>query len=177
LWILDGCKEHRGTAVRRDACSLISKEEVESIQEASMNNAKSNEQSDGVFRVSQCFYTAAEFSKSVSVALIRKDPDRETARSPKEFWKEKFGHSGGDAKETDKVREQTEPGAEKEEAVLPKKINGIGDEAFWISNRFGGILYALKGDAFISISLGGMDDEETKLRKSEALAEKALHRL
>ena len=66
---------------------------------------------------------------------------------------------------------------EKEESVSPKKIDGIGEEAFWTSNRFGGILYVLKGDAFISISLGGTDDEETKIKKSKALAEKALNRL
>ena len=59
----------------------------------------------------------------------------------------------------------------------PKKIDGLGDEAFWVSNRFGGVLYVLKGDAFISIGVGGTDDEETKLKKSKALAEKALERL
>jgi hypothetical protein len=49
--------------------------------------------------------------------------------------------------------------------------------AFWASNRFGGVLYVLKGDAFISISLGGTDKEEAKLEKSKALAQKALPRL
>jgi hypothetical protein len=61
--------------------------------------------------------------------------------------------------------------------TAPKKIDGIGDEAFWVSNRFGGVLYVLKGNAFISIGLGGTDDEETKLTKSKALAQKALQRL
>jgi hypothetical protein len=56
--------------------------------------------------------------------------------------------------------------------VPPKKIEGIGDEAFWASNRFGGVLYVLKGDAFISISLGGPDSEQTKIDKSKALAKK-----
>jgi hypothetical protein len=35
----------------------------------------------------------------------------------------------------------------------------------------------LKGDTFISIGLGGTDDQETKLEKSKALAQKALQRL
>jgi hypothetical protein len=35
----------------------------------------------------------------------------------------------------------------------------------------------LKGDAFMSIGLGGTDDEDTKLSKSKALAQKALQRL
>ena len=66
---------------------------------------------------------------------------------------------------------------EKEESVRPKKIDGIGEQAFWISNRFGGVLYVLKGEVFISVGLGGTDDEETKLKKSKALAQKALQRL
>ena len=53
----------------------------------------------------------------------------------------------------------------------------IGEEAYWAPNRFGGVFYVLKGDAFISISVGGPDDEETKINKSKALAQKALQRL
>jgi len=161
----------------RDACSLISKGEVESVQEAPMNETKSNERSDGVFRVSQCFYTATEFSKSVNLALIQKDPDHRASRSPKDFWKDKFGRYSGDEKERAKVEKETEHKEEREESVPPKKIDGIGDEAFWASNRFGGILYVLKGDAFISVGIGGTDDEETKLKKSKVLAQKALQRL
>jgi hypothetical protein len=66
---------------------------------------------------------------------------------------------------------------EEKEPIPPKKIESIREEAFWTSNRFGGILYVLKGDAFISISVGGADDEDTKIKKSKALAQKALQRL
>jgi hypothetical protein len=163
--------------VPRDACSLVSKEEVESVQEAPLNDTKSSERSDGVFRVSQCFYAAAEFSKSVSLAMIQKDPDHSATRSPKDFWKEKFGRYSGEERERDKDEKAKERKEEKEESIPPKKIEGIGDEAFWASNRFGGILYVLTGDAFISISLGGTDDEETKIKKSKALAQQALKRL
>jgi len=163
--------------VTRDACSLLSKEQVESVQEAPMNETKSSERSDGVFRVSQCFYTAAEFSKSVNLALIQRDPDHQAQRSPKDFWKERFGRYSGDSEESDKAKKETERTEEREESVPPKKIDGIGDEVFWVSNRFGGTLYVLKGDVFLSISLGGTDDEATKLTKSKALAQKALQRL
>jgi hypothetical protein len=177
LSLLGGCKERRNTIVTRDVCSLISKEQVESVQEAPMNETKSTERSDGVFRVSQCFYTAAEFSKSVNLALIQRDPDHESPRSPKDFWTEKFGRYSGGSGESHDAEKETERKEEGEESLPPKKISGIGDEAFWAGNRFGGILYVLKGDAFISISLGGTDDEETKIKKSKALAEKALQRL
>ena len=167
---LGGCRKRRGTTVTRDACSLVSKEEVESVQSARVNETKSSEHSDGVFLVSQCFYTAAEFSKSVALALVRSDPKQGSKRSPKDFWKEKF-----DPYQDEEPK--TKSGDEKKQGSAPKQIDGIGDQAYWVSNRFGGVLYVLKGNAFISIGLGGTDDQETKLTKSKALAQKALQRL
>jgi len=170
LVILGGCTKRGDVSVRRDACSLVSKEEVEAVQGAPVNDVKSSEHSDGGFFVSQCFYTAAEFSKSVTVALVQSDPKQDSKRSPKDFWKEKF-----DPYQDEEPKTKT--GREGEQGSAPKKIEGLGDEAFWVSNRFGGVLYVLKGNAFISIGLGGTDDGETKLTKSKALAQKALQRL
>jgi hypothetical protein len=167
--ISSGCSKRRDATITRDACSLVSKEEVASIQQTSLKDAKSSERSDGTFRISQCLYSAAEFNKSVNLALIQADPNQTSKRSPKDFWKEKFDPYENEAPNANR--------AEKEQGPEPKKITGLGDEAFWISNRFGGILYILKGDAFISIGIGGTDDEETKLEKSKALAKKALQRL
>jgi hypothetical protein len=175
LLVVGGCKERRPGAVVRDACNLLSKEEVESVQAAPVNETKSSEHSDDLFRVSQCFYTTAEFSKSVSLALVQENPDQQNKRSPKDFWKEKFGPYSGNEKEREGKAETKS--VEEEQATAPKKIGGVGDDAYWVSNRFGGILYVLKGDAFISIGLGGTDDEDTKLTKSKVLAQKALKRL
>ena len=170
LVILCGCKEHRGVSVERDVCSLVSKEEVESVQASPVEDAKSSERSDDVFRIAQCFYTTAESSKSVNLALVQKNPDQQNKRSPKDFWKEKF-----DPYQNEEPK--TESGDQKEQAAAPRKIDGLGDDAYWVSNRFGGVLYVLKGDAFISVGIGGTDDQETKLQKSKALALKALQRL
>ena len=120
--------------------------------------------------MSQCFYTATEFSKSVNLAVVQRDPGHPSKRSPRDFWKEKF-----DPYQNEEPK--TKSGDEKEQGAAPKKIVGLGDEAYWVANRFGGILYVLKGDAFISIGIGGTDDEETKFNKSKALAQKALQRL
>jgi hypothetical protein len=175
LMVLGGCRERRSVSVTRDACSLVSKEEVESVQASPVDETKSGERSDDLFRVSQCFYATAESSKSVSLALIQERTDQQNKRSPKDFWKEKFGSYSGNEEERDgKVETKN---VEKEQETAPKKIGGLGDDAYWVSNRFGGILYVLKGDAFISIGLGGTDDEETKLKKSKILAQKALQRL
>ena len=168
LLILNGCTKRRETPITRDACTLVSKEEVESVQQTPVKDAKSSERSDGTFQILQCLYTAAEFSKSVNLALIQADPNQPNRRSAKDFWKEKF-----DPYKNEEPRTSTHDETE----TAPKQINGLGDEAFWVSNRFGGILYILKGDSFISIGIGGTDDEETKLEKSKVLAQKALQRL
>jgi len=156
---------------------LITLDDIQTVQGSPFNEAKSSARSDGGFRVSQCFYTATEFSKSVNLALVQTDPSHPTRRSPKDFWKEKFGRYGGETAEHTEDNKRSEGKEEKEESVRPKKIDGIGEQAFWISNRFGGVLYVLKGEVFLSIGLGGTDDEETKLKKSKVLAQKALQQL
>ena len=170
LMFLGGCTKREGAAVTRDACSLVSKQEIESVQAAPVNETKTSEHLDGVFLVSQCSYTAAEFSKSVTLALVRSDPKQGSARSPKDFWKEKFDPYWDE-------EPKTNSGDEKEQGSVPKKVDGLGDDAYWVGNRLGGMLYVLKGDTFISIGVGGTDDEETKLKKSKALAQKALQHL
>lgn len=171
---------------RFDACALIAKEEIEAIQGSPIKETKSSARSDADFRISQCFYTAAEFSKSVSLAVTQSDPHSSAKRSPKDFWKKTFGRFEGEAKESEDDKEKKESlrdqarargGEEEEASVPPKKIDGIGEEAYWTGNRFGGALYVLKKDVFIRISVGGPDKEETKIEKSKALAQKALERL
>jgi hypothetical protein len=105
----------------------------------------------------------------VNLAFIQADPNQPGKRGAKDFWKEKFDPYANEAPNTNRD--------EKEQGPAPKKITGLGDEAFWVSNRFGGILYILKGDAFISIGIGGTDEEEKKLEKSKVLGQKALERL
>jgi hypothetical protein len=94
--------------------------------------------------------------------------DSADARDPKEFWKETFhGEKNGG-----KIREEGE-----KKATAPEKIDGVGDEAFWLSNRVGGELYVLQGDQFFRISVGGAGDKATKIDKSKKLAQMVLKRL
>ena len=178
LTTLPGCKKRETPPPGlRDVCTLITLDDIQTVQGSPFNEAKSSARSDGGFRVSQCFYTATEFSKSVNLALVQTDPSGPARRTPKDFWKEKFGRYSGETTEHAGDDKRSEGKEEKEESVRPKKIDGIGEQAFWVSNRFGGVLYVLRGEVFISIGLGGTDDEETKLKKSKVLAQKALQRL
>jgi hypothetical protein len=145
-----------------------------------MKKTKSSTRPDGAFRLSQCFYTATDFTRSVTLAVTQIDPHAKVKRSPRDFWKETFGRYSGNEKEgeQDEKEKSREPRREEEEkeSIPPTKITGIGDEAYWTGGA-GGTLYVLKKDTFIRISVGGPDIEEAKINKSKALAQLALSRL
>jgi len=168
-------------APKFDACALITKEEIEAIEGSPITDVKSSENSDGEFRVSQCFYTAKEYARSVSLAVTQSNPNMPGNRTPKDFWKETFGRFSGDEaaseKEKKTSREPEREKGEKEKSAPPKKIAGLGDEAYWVGNRMGGTLYVLKKDAFIRVAVGNADSPEIMLNKAKALAEKAIPRL
>ena len=165
-----------------DVCGLITKQEIEAIQRSPIKDTKSSVRLDAGFRVSQCFYTAEDFSKSVSLAVTQRDPASSDKRSVKDFWNETFGRftdeeKNGDKEQAERLRGQTRREDEEKAFIPPKKIDRIGDDAFWSPNPVGGAIYVLKKDVFIRISIGGHDNEEGKLDKSKALARKAIDRL
>jgi len=190
-----GCKKHEATQrvssanqesnrAELDVCGLITKQEIEAIQRSAIKETKSSVRSDAGFRVSQCFYTAEDFSKSVSLAVTQRDLASSSKRSVKDFWNETLGRASDEEKESsvDKQargssREYPRSQGEEKVFIPPKKIDGIGDDAFWSPNPAGGAIYVLKKDVFIRISVGGRDNEEGKLDKSKALAQKVINRL
>ncbi len=60
---------------------------------------------------------------------------------------------------------------------VPPPVPGVGEEAYWTTNIAGGILYVLKGEKMLRISVGGPGTREAKLEKSKAVAQKALDHL
>jgi hypothetical protein len=117
---------------------------------------------------------------SVSLAVIQASAGSRTGSEARDYWEKTMrGSSERSAGETQREdRDQkSERGEEEEEKNPPKKVDGVGDEAYWSGNRFGGALYVLKRNVILRVSVGGPDDEETKIAKSKALAEKALSRL
>jgi hypothetical protein len=175
-----GCEKKAGPGpkaaqVSGNACDLITKEEVEAVQETKVSEAKSNVQPNGPYAVSLCYYATAAPNKSVSVALTKRNPSADAGNSPKVFWASTFGRFENEKEDEDK-KEAGRPRGNEEEGTPPKKISGLGDSAFWAGSRVGGALYVLKGDAFIRISVGGTDSDEARLEKSKRLAAKALAR-
>lgn len=153
-----------------DACSLVTKEEISAMQGSEVTDAKSSLQANKGFRVTQCFYTAKEFSKSVVITVTQRDPDHPGDRTPKDFWADSFHRET--SKETEREGER-----EEEKGATQTRVDDIGDEAYWTGVRFGGALYVLKKDIFLRISVGGNDTEQGKIDKTKAIALKALGRL
>ena len=151
---------------------LVTKEEISAMQGSEVTDAKSSLQVNKGFRVTQCFYTAKEFSKSVVVTVTQPDPDHPGNQTPKDFWNQSFHREA--KKETEREGEREEEG---EKGATQTEIDGVGDEAYWTGVRFGGALYVFKKDLFLRISVGGNDTEQGKIDKAKAVALKALGRL
>jgi hypothetical protein len=173
-----------------DPCSLLTSDEIRSVQGEPVKETKASQQASGGLVSLQCYYGLPTSTNSISLALTETDPAKSGGTTAKEFWQKTFhGKEDGEAaregkKDRDEEKEKArdkKPSAEREEedeqGAPPKPVSGIGDEAFWTASRVSGALYALKGQRFIRLSVGGAGDEETKLKKSKELALKALQRL
>jgi len=150
-----------------DVCSLLTSSEIEAIQGGPLKDTKPSGNPQGGLNVSQCYFLLPTAADSIVVTVTQK-ADGANSRDPKQSWDEIF-HEDKDKEEASKEEEgKSEP---------PEKIDGLGDEAYWAPRRFGGALYALKGNVYISVSVGGGGDKASKIQKSKALSEKILKRL
>jgi len=171
-----------------DACSLLTSDEIRSVQGESLKETKSSGGVEGGFKRSQCFFALPTFNNSISLVLTERG-DSSSARDPKEYWEETFGKaekekdrerstSSEKEREKEKLRKRNREEREEEEReVPPQKIMGLGDEAFWTGTPVGGALYALKGNRYIRVSVGGAGTQQAKINRSKALAQFALKRM
>jgi hypothetical protein len=152
-----------------DACSLLTSNEIEAIQGAPLMDTKSSSHSREGFTVSECYFLLPIAANSI-VLTVTKKADGSNPNNPKQTWGEIF--HGDKEKEKESRREE-----EESKSPSPEPIAGLGDEAFWMPQRFGGSLYALKGNTYIRISVGGLSERAAQIQKSKALAEIVLKRL
>lgn len=153
----------------QDVCSLLTKEEIQSVQGSPIREATSSVRADGGLRVAQCFYTAQDYSKSVVLATTQSDLNQQNPkRNLKQLWDKTF-HREFKKKEEEETKRETE---EEREGPPPKKITDLGEEAFWSS----GSLYIFTKDSFIRIAIGGPESEETKIARLKTLGEKIIQR-
>ena len=153
-----------------DACTLLTSDEIKVVQGEALKMTKPSQQAGHEFVIDICYYELPTPSNSISLSLAQPNPNKKG--SVREFWENSFGDSEHGRKEKEREGE-----GEIEEGAPPRKIAGLGQEAFWFSSPIGGVLYVLKGDHYIRISVGGKGSSEAKLNKSKALAQKAIARL
>lgn len=147
-----------------DACGLIEKSEVESVQSGKVKGTVPSKRDDASLVIAQCYYTvfSADGTKDLSVHLevTASDPKGANPNALRDLWQERF--EGG-------------KGSKKKEKPTP--VQGLGEGAFWVGNNRFGALYVLKNQKLLRISIGGPGEEGEKIEKSKTLAEKALKRL
>ena len=152
-----------------NACGLLRSSDFQRVQGEQLKDVKPTDRVENGLHVAQCFYSLATSSKSVALTLMMRDSGP-NGRDPREFWNETFHREKGHSAEK-------EPDSEEEREAAVEAIRGVGDEAFWSGNRFGGALYILKGNTLVRLSIGGADNQETRIEKSKALAQTVLRHL
>jgi len=163
-----------------DVCALLTSADVESVQGEPVQGITPNVLPGGGMTVTQCIFHTPTFAKSVSVYLAVPDPAHAQAITPRSFWRKLF-HSQ-DSREGEKIpvavkaHQRPENKGENEEHG-PRRIHGLGEEAFWVRSPVMGALYVLQGDTFLRISIGGVHEESLRLEKSKTLARAVVKRL
>jgi hypothetical protein len=155
-----------------DACAMLTSQDIASVQSEPLKETKLSESSADGFNVSQCFFTLPTFTNSISLAVTQR-AEGPGARDPRQFWKDTFHQDDERKKDRDRQKDRDKEGEERP----PQKISGIGDEAFWMASPAAGMLYVLKGSSYVRISIGGSGNQQTKITKSKALAQKVIDRL
>jgi hypothetical protein len=148
-----------------DACSLLTSDEIKAIQGEAVESVKSMPASEGDVASSQCVFSLPTFVNSISLQISHKGT-KPGSLEAKQVWQKMFPPEKREERET----------ADGQKKMPARKIPDLGEEAFWTGGPTGG-LFVLQGDYFIRISIGGADDEATKISKSTALAQLVLKRL
>jgi hypothetical protein len=168
-----------GAANGDGACRLLTAGEIAAVVGGRVSETKPTSRAAGGLAISDCFYRAEPFTSSVSLELTR------SARGPagkiRDHWKAMFY---GEKEEREREDEPRSPDAGagenpkgREKESPPQRVDGLGDEAFWLSNPASGVLYVLRGDSYLRVSVGGAGEESAKRQKAVELARLALRRL
>ena len=152
-----------------DVCRLLSTTSIERAQGGSFASSKPTLHDDGNLTTAQCFYELKPSSRSVSLQLIaRRAKD---GLDPAQLWNNKFHgkKSGSDGDEQD-----VEEGKSKERRKPPERLEGIGDEAFWVDTGRDSALYVLFDSKLLRLSLGGDAKQADKRKNAISLAQEVI---
>ena len=159
--VADDGQRAAASSTAADACALLTSAEVEAVLGGSVKERKpGGTQAAGALLTSQCVFGTSS-ARSVSLMVARANAAGGSTLTPREYWRQQFHRDEH----------------EKERDTEARLIAGVGEEAYWTGNRFAGALYALRGDLFLRISVGGIRDEQARIATAKAMALAALKRL
>ncbi|HEX7313342.1 MAG TPA: hypothetical protein VF297_05450 [Pyrinomonadaceae bacterium] len=186
---------------RSKTCALLSAEELKEVQGEAPTEAQGSEHAVGPLSMSQCFYRLPTFNKSVNLEVVRAAQGAD-AGALKEYWRKQFHTEAVEARERErelkekrerereeelkreraagKVREgggEEEEEEGDEEDSRPRRVPGLGEEAYFTGNKENATLSVLKGDAVLRLIVAGSEERPAQLKRAAALAAKALKRL
>ena len=149
------------------ADKLLMSSEIESITGEPAKQAVTSARTEAGFAISQCYFQTATPAKSVVVTVTSRGPGPDV-KEPRQFWEEKFHGEGTNEKDSEEPQRRQVP---------PEKVEGVGDEAYWVESGSTGALYAIQANRFIRVAIGGSDDKAIRIDKAKRLAQLVLKRL
>ncbi len=145
-----------------DACALFTAQELQAAQGEALSQTTPTTPGVGDYTIAQCYFALPTNTNSVVITVAQRGSGP-GGKEPREFWEETFHREGGKEGERE----------EEEEKRPPLKVEGVGEEAYWVGSAVGGALYVLKGDLYLRVSTGGKE----QIERSKKLAQIALAKL
>lgn len=161
--------------IESDSCGFITREEVAEAQGAAVQETRGGGSTNGRVQALQCYYATVDPNRSVSVVVMKDDPAALGQNGAKMAWNRIFGRYNDDGEELEENEEEEE--FEERPKMPVRRVEGIGEKAFWVGSQVGASLHVLKGNAYVRVTVSGPDNDEIQLARSKTLALKALDRL
>jgi len=182
-------------------CRMLSAADIRESQGEEPADAQGSEHRLEGVAASQCFYRLPTFEKSVGLEVVRAEPGA-PAGAVRDYWRKRFGPEA--LRERERERERREESERKRERELererksgqvregghreekeegeeeggtPRRVSGVGDEAFWDGGEKNAALYVLKKYAVVRVSVGVPGEPDEKIKKASGLARKVLKQL
>lgn len=181
-------------------CQLISAEEFRELQGEEPSDAQGTEHTAAGLSMSQCFYRLPTFSKSVNLEVTRA-AEGAPAGALKSHWRNLFGpgaleargrrlgrEEAAKAEREELLKREREAGGFREggrrrkkdreaEDAPPRRVEGVGLEAYWAGNKTAASLYVLAENAVVRVSPAAGEEVDVRIKKAAELARRALKRL